>query len=310
MSDDVIPSFMSTRDVQSLNPYDNGSFSNNLLRVGEVKLVIYPEDARSVTKKFIEYDVMVQHREGGTATTKMYSNCHLADALSGFADTYFRVLRTPDKQPATTGNKTVNPTSIGFGSKVLILCINAAHAEAVIITGIRDSRLSDKGRKGKGIHLEWTYNGVQFRINDDGSFSVEKSGPTQADGTRDTQRGPDTAANTKVSVDTNGSFIVQTRDGRQSITIDNKANTVTVLGDKDLTLHAEKIHIGKGADESAVLGDSLVKTLEELIDQINKIMVPTAWGPSGTPINKPAFLLIKAKLRNFLSKFVKVKKSP
>lgn len=47
-------------------------------------------------------------------------------------------------------------------------------------------------------------------------------------------------------------------------------------------------------------GAGLKKTLEELIDAITKLTVPTGVGPSGTPINVTDFIKIKQGLNDYL----------
>lgn len=59
-------------------------------------------------------------------------------------------------------------------------------------------------------------------------------------------------------------------------------------GDPAIVLKPDgTIEIGEGATESIVLGDTL-------IEQIGLITVPTAFGPSGTPINAAAFAAAKS----------------
>lgn len=68
-----------------------------------------------------------------------------------------------------------------------------------------------------------------------------------------------------------------------------------------ISIKSKKINHSDG-DEPMVLGDKLVQTLSKLIDAINKITVPTALGPSGTPINKIEFNNIKSSLEDIKSK--------
>lgn len=73
-----------------------------------------------------------------------------------------------------------------------------------------------------------------------------------------------------------------------------------------------KIHIGDGAaDEQpiqpGVLGDNLKGLLEELIDAIKAMTVPTPVGPSGTAINFAQFDAVKNRLREMLSETVDLK---
>jgi phage gp45-like len=57
--------------------------------------------------------------------------------------------------------------------------------------------------------------------------------------------------------------------------------------------------------EKSVLGETLKDKLDELIDAILKITVPTVFGPSGTPINAATFSNIKSQLSDILSDYVK-----
>jgi hypothetical protein len=310
---DVVPAFYQTRVVEDLERWDL-AFSNNLLRVGEVKRVIYPEDNNSRSKKFVEYDVYVQHRENNTAVTKMYPNCWMMNSLSGLADYEFRMLRvdTPKEGPsaglASDEEKTVE---LGFGSKVLILCINGADSEAVIIGGIRDERSSDANRKSRGIHMDWEFNGVHVAINDDGSFSLQYKGPTTPEGKLDTARGKDEQVGTTVEVAADGSFKVATKDNKQSVVIDHKNGKISITADQDLTFHGQTIHQGKDADQWMVLGDKLVDVMSEILDELATETHSHPMGPTGPPINAARYKAIKAKLRQtILSKFIKVKENP
>ena len=69
-----------------------------------------------------------------------------------------------------------------------------------------------------------------------------------------------------------------------------------------------EVHIkgSSGTLESSVLGETLKTTLEKLIDEINKITVQTAVGPSSTPKNALEFTAIKTlDVPKILSKKVK-----
>jgi len=47
-------------------------------------------------------------------------------------------------------------------------------------------------------------------------------------------------------------------------------------------------------------GEDLKEILDDLLDEINLITVPTAWGPSGTPINAANFSAIKLRIDKIL----------
>lgn len=70
---------------------------------------------------------------------------------------------------------------------------------------------------------------------------------------------------------------------------------------------ATTIKVGAGATEAGVLGDTLKGLMDELIDEITSMTVPTPAGASGPPVNTPKFLAIKGRLQTMLSLTVKVK---
>lgn len=85
------------------------------------------------------------------------------------------------------------------------------------------------------------------------------------------------------------------------IEIDNDGNIR--ISNKD----GQTVFVGLNAEEAAVLGDTLKGLLDELVEAILKLTVPTGVGPSGTPINSAEFNAVKAKFEQFLSQTVKVK---
>ncbi len=254
---EILPSWLTTRPVGAGATSD--PFYNPLLRNGEVVGVVYPEDPRSVTKRFLEYDVEVAHHENGTSSTRVYHACILANDLAGLADRSFRVLRAGD----------AGTTSIGDGSKVLVQCLNGEAVQAVIVGGIRDERDTDLGRKVKGLHLEWEYNGVRVEIKDDGSFSVLRRGATTATGGLDTGRGAEGGA--RVDVDKDGGVSVTTSDGKESVRLDRPGGEVKIAADKKIRQDAGKIEIG-GSSEHLILGD----TYRRAEQQKNTVDIPAA----------------------------------
>ncbi len=298
---DVIPSHYRRLATIGQDPnYDPGH--NAILRPGEVQRVVYPEDPDSLTKRFIEYDVLVQHAENGTAVTKMYHNCFLANDLAGLADKSVKILRS---------EAVSDPSILGDGCKVLVLCVNGAASQPVILSGIRDERDSDLGRKAKGIHMEWEYNGVHVEIQDDGGYSVEYKGPTDAKGELDESRkGSTDTAGTVVKVENNGNFTVQTKEGNQSLVISHADKTITVTGDKDVTVRAKTIHLGDSAGEHAVMGDTHMRLMKRMLQAIQHLTVTYSMGPTSIPINAAEFAAIEAEWETCLSHQTFVKRDP
>jgi phage baseplate assembly protein gpV len=290
----VIPSFYDTRDVGELPRWDGGAFSNFLLRPGEVKRLIYPDDPSSRSRRFIEYDVYVQHRENDTAVSKLYHNCFLVNPLAGFADKAVWTLRADNRQNV---KEYATP---GLGSKVTVMCLNGEHAQALIVGGIRDSKDTDVARKAKGHHAEFEFNGVNLSCNDDGSWTLVNKGKTAADGTADEKRDKD-GAGTTVKVEANGNFEVSTAKGQRFL-IDHKAGTIRIEADKTFTVVADRINHGNNADEHAVLGDQLKKVLETMIDLIMKPdSYLTAVGPTLVNLHAVEWLKLRVELEKILS---------
>lgn len=300
---DVVPShYHSLSSVGDLDHYDGGAFSNDLMRVGEVKRVVYPEDPDSRSKRFLEYDVYVQHRENGTAVSKLYHNVVHANALCGLADRLVATLRADPKAGVTRNSQ--QSVVDGVGSKVLILCPNAEHASAVILSGLRDTRDSDLGVKARGHFLEWEFNGVRLAIEKDGSFRVTMLGPTTAEGIPQGSTG-----GSYIEVKADGTLRAATPEDAQSITIDHRAGTITVDAQTRLTLTADRIDHGAGADQHAVLGDTLVEILGDWLQQNATETHICVTGEGSPPVNAPQYLALRARLRSALSEFVFVKKT-
>jgi len=108
-------------------------------------------------------------------------------------------------------------------------------------------------------------------------------------------------------------LILDEQDGAEYVTLEHQ-NGALVNIDKDgnifiTNVSNKKIHVGKGADtsdEPAALGNTLKGKLEELIDLITQLTVPTPAGASGPPVNAPKFIQLKATLRQILSDTVDV----
>jgi hypothetical protein len=307
---DIIPSHLQTRGVGEAVAFDD-TYGKVMLVEGEIKTIIYPEDPDSRTKKFVEYHVLAQVRANGTAVTMLVRNCLPINHLAGLADSSFQLYRADTPQPGPSTDE-ASTSALGFGSKVLLLHLGGSSAEPIIVGGIRDERDTDVGRKALGVHMQWRYNGVEVKINDDGSWSVTRLGPTTPTGDFDPERGAESEANgTSVEVNAEGTIKVSTPDDAQTVVIDHKAGTITITGDQDLTVHADKIHIGRDADQAAVLGNVLVDLLGQLIDIASKqTTYPTPSGPSGTALNVAQWQALKQRLPEALSQFVTVKKTP
>jgi len=89
------------------------------------------------------------------------------------------------------------------------------------------------------------------------------------------------------------------------ITIDSEGK-VYVFSKNKLSVDSDSIEIGSSSLESAAKGDTLVDLLEQMCDEFVSLVVPTAMGPSGAPINAAKVLAIKSKLNTIKSQKSKI----
>jgi hypothetical protein len=89
------------------------------------------------------------------------------------------------------------------------------------------------------------------------------------------------------------------------IRITDKNKNIVEMNETGISHVSEKVSLGSldGSAEPVALGDTLKGKLEDIIGHVSdiaqniaSITVPTALGPSGPPINAPAFIATKAQL--------------
>jgi hypothetical protein len=224
----VVPSWLSLRMRGDTD--DMGDLTNNALRVGEVKEIIYPSDPLNINKRFIEYTVEVQHRDGyGPGTSVMYRGCTVMNLFGGKADVFRYTLRKDEDGKASEDG-------IGVGSKVLLLCPNGTTSRAIIIGGVRDTKTDETTVESKddGHNLYFEFNGVAVAIDKDGQLKIEMKGPTKVDGTLDTTRGSSEAdVPTTIEITKKGNFKLSTKDNNQYLFIDHENKQAEFHFDKD-----------------------------------------------------------------------------
>jgi hypothetical protein len=171
----VIPSYLGVRPRGEAE--DTGAFTNATLRLGEVLKRHNPGSDKSLTRKFYEYEVEVQHRDGsGPAVNCTYTNCLVANLFGNGADLCRYTLRLH------TQRETQNE-DIGTGAKVLLLCLNGENAKAYIIGGIRDVETdSTKDDPQDGHNYFWEFNGIRQTVDDDGQYTMLFRGATAVNG--------------------------------------------------------------------------------------------------------------------------------
>jgi hypothetical protein len=281
----------------------NGALFNVALRVGTVQQVFFPEDEKSVSKKYMEYQVLVQHRANGTAVTKMYDHCIAIDHLASVADFDFATYRAENVATKQDGSQ-FRP---GTGAHVVLLCLNGESNNALILGGIRHSD-APKDVKVDGHHKHARFNGIDLVINKDGELTVTYLGAQKSDGTKADNVEEDSLG-TFVKISKDGNLLVSDKEGKNQILLDHATGKVQIVSENEVNVTSETVRLGDTeTTDPAVLGNELKGLLEDIIKAINKLTVPTSTGPSGTPINAPEFSSISSRLGAMLSQTVFVKK--
>jgi hypothetical protein len=282
---DIIPSFLSLKSTPQYD--DGGAFDNWALRFGEVQKIIYPDEEASRSKKFVEYNVFVQHRQANTGTGTIYYNCMLNNAFGGIADRCQYMLRAPDKPSVAT-----EKNGLGLGSKVLILCLNGEQNNAYIVGGKRDPDHNDdfdKKAKDLGHFYYWTFNGITMYVDKDGQFLLEYGGKREIDGKRsdDVDEG-----NTKTALKLlkDGNASLADKDAKTGLYIDHGNGEFLISRDK-------KFKLGDATDKM-LLGESfrqnhkqmhgklkqMFSTLKDLLQQAGTQLNTTVSTAPGAPI--------------------------
>lgn len=175
------------------------TYQNSSLRVGIVKESYGIKDPKNVSKLVPEYDVMVfEQNEDKGSTVIVYKNCMAAAALGSVADFFEANLRKLKKK--TSKGETPSPGGQN-GALVLILCLDSMSEKGIIV-----GALTHPDRKTSLVdtepHLEGEYNGVNIKVEKDGSTTLTFKGATDNDGkVVDKEQG-----DTVMSIDKDGTY--------------------------------------------------------------------------------------------------------
>lgn len=239
----VLPQGLLGVDHEAMLSGFKKSYQNSSLRFGMI-IATYPKnDPGNVSGLAPEYDVIVfEQNENKSSTPITYRNCLSAEGLGSIADFFEKTLRVQNKQGSDTNTKNQN------GAVVLVLCLNSVSDKGIIIGAIthpdRESTLVDAGPR-----LEGEFNGVNIKVEKDGSTSLTFKGATDNDGkVTDSSQG-----NTEMKIEKDGSYQVShkgvtqrlEKGGVASLTAeDNISNTTkktfSVTATEDISLTATK----------------------------------------------------------------------
>lgn len=201
----IIPSYLGVASMGSNATSDAALLTNYVLRYGEIKTRRLPTDPNSISKTQIEYDVEVVHREDlGANSIVLYRGVTVSNLFGGFADRLDYTFRV-DTLDSKDG--------VGNGSKVLLLCVSGDQSKAVILGGVRDTKLQPQKSEDEGHNLFFEFNGAQFTVNNDGEVQFLHRGKTEVDGTVTDSLQEYTGS--LVHFDKSGNIIISGPDGKQ-----------------------------------------------------------------------------------------------
>jgi len=279
-------------------------FADHSIAVGQVTAVYAVDDKDNYNSndklKQVRYDVEVL---GPNGESELIPRCvAMGPAWAGGANDSLE-FTYEDPAPGNQPNR-----SLRKGHYVVVAFL-AGKRESGVILGSLGHRSSVAARrrpkKADGAVLVGELRGLSFSVNKDGELKVTFNGPRDASGNTTSDKGP-----TSVTLDKTGSVVVETNN-QQKIVIDRDAQEVTVTcgptscvmkGKSDLIqVKADRVEVGDANLEPMVTGYKWKKIMEDLIDEIMRIIHPTGVGPSGVPYNNPKFLALRKRLKEALS---------
>lgn len=223
----VLPFGLLSSTEESAMEGFNKTYKNTALRMGIIIRAYPVSDENNVSKLTSEYDVLVfEQNEDRGSSVITYKNCMSSEGLGSIADFFEKTLRV--KEGAQTVNDLID-TKNQNGAVVLILCLDGVSDKAIILGSMthpdRETTL-----KNKLPYLEGEYNGVNIKINNDGSTAFTFNGATDNDGEiLDDNQGP-----TVVQIEKDGSFQLD----HSTITFRlDKNGTATLTTEKDVDLN-------------------------------------------------------------------------
>ncbi len=254
----------------------NRSYKNTALKAG---IVIASYDATNEYNKTglcTEYDVQVieQFEDKGT-TSQIYKNCLSTQGFGSIADYFEYTLRPKTFQT----NKGTSSFKNQDGAIVLVLCLDGVGEKGVVVGNLihpdRPTTITSTAPQ-----LGWEYNGVNFAINNDGSFALTFMGATDSKGTpTDSSQG-----NTVVQVQTDGTFNVNNSEVSMTLDKTNKQITmassgnwtvniqgdtnITTSGDTNLNTTGTTTITGQQIQLNGSAGQILTTTLNPVVDYI------------------------------------------
>lgn len=229
------------------------TYQNFALRVGVVVASYTAANERNHSKLAMEYDVMVMEQNADKgATTILYRNCLSSEGLGSIADFFEKTLR-PKKKKTKKGDAV--DLKGQDGAIVLLLCLDGMSDKGIIL-----GQLTHPDRKttltSEDPRLEGEYNGVNIKVEKDGSCKLTFRGATNSEGT------PTNASqgNTTIAVEVDGT--VQLQNEKVTFRMDRSAGTATLTASMDVNIQCAnakidasgKVDINSGGETNVKAG--------------------------------------------------------
>ena len=311
----LIPTSIPTTRTKSVGE----EFSqNNSIYEAEVRKVYATDDPANLWQKgnFTVCDVVIKKANGSEETIK---SCRLMQPPWGGTPNNF--LETLQVDPGPKASSAKNPKSDIRSNTVLIAFVNGRKDLGVILGAIPHvSPVAKKRRpsKAKGVHLEAEFQGLNWKINNDGSFEMIFNGPRDDKGQLVGKDGPTTMkidAKGNVQITTNNKQTFKIDREKQTVSVDcgptqfimdgkndkitAKSKSIETLGSDSNRVHGKKVKISKSPTseptEPFVLGNVFKEMMDKLLTAISTHQHIGNMGvPTPPPLNSAEFTSLKS----------------
>lgn len=311
----VLPTSIPTAKTKSVS---EEFANNNTIYEAEIQKVYAVDDPENKFQNanFTVCDVVIRKANGSTEVVK---HCRLLQPSWGGTPNNF--LETLQVDPGPKASSFKNPRSEKRSNYVLVAFINGRKDYGVILGGLPHANPIAKKRrppKKSGVYLEAEFQGLNWKINNDGSFEMTFNGPRDDKGALIGKDGPttmkiDTKGNVQITTNNQQTFKIDRENQTVSVScgptqfvmdgkndkITAKSKTVETLGSASNRVHGSKVKISKSATsepaEPFVLGNVFKEMMEKLLTAIaNHQHIGNLGVPTPPPLNQSEFMNLKS----------------
>jgi hypothetical protein len=290
------------------------------------------------------YDVLVWKPDGSTEVVR---RCRALQPF--FGGTYNNFLEVLPTDPGPNATNQDLGSSERPGTHVLVGFIGGQKLYGPVILGALPHpnavAIARRPSEDLGIYMEGEFQGLNFKVQNDGSFTLTFNGPRDDEGNLLNQNGP-----TTFSIDTQGNINLSTNN-QQTVSVDrvngvidvvngtteikmeqnpaqitiNADNVIanvakdmsatvggktTVKSTSDVTISSSSvINLQKGdaaPSEPFVLGNKFKSFMKDLLQAISQIThLGNLGAPTPPPVNAAQFTQLQSKLDDLLSELIK-----